>query len=195
MLREQEAHLSDLSPAELDRAYTDLGEELLRRKQSVIDSLDQVLGWPRRETKGSVNPDTLGERTRLILEAAGVELGDMQELRYEASSPRASLGPSFSLTWVPESSGHIDEIRIDLHDNPHDSDIVRVGLKTNFSRSIGPQFSHPNSGPVLSSQDRENLVRVFGEGGGKIYQALSTPFSRLALAQELVSVAPKAAAK
>src|SRR3989344_2672702 len=99
-LTHSERPLSDLNPEELDQAYTSIEEELLRRKQSLIASLDEALGWPRRETKGAVDPTTLGERTKIVLAAAGVDLTDMKELRYEASAPRASLGPSFSLTWI-----------------------------------------------------------------------------------------------
>jgi hypothetical protein len=180
-----ERPLSDRTPEELDQAFVDLQTEILRRKTTVLESLHSSF-TTSREVTGPVDVNNLGARTRAIIDALGVDLDTSRDMRYVLTAPRGESRLYFSLNWVNDLPGTLEEIKIQVANNPEDPDVVHVALAS-FGKGAF-QFSWPNSGQLWGERQRTNLKEISPERGEEVFGLLSTPFARLALAEELAAI-------
>ncbi len=189
-----EVPISDETPEQLDARLGNLRQEILRRKTAVIDPLKITLGDSKAVEIKGVSPDALGERTKSILEAVGVNTEDLSNAHCKISVPVNNPNLELSLKWIPKSNDDVSEIKISINDDPNDSDVVVISLNAGLSR-LG-YFSSLRGDQIWGENIRTNLVQTYGkEKGSNVFQSLSTPFARLALAQELASIPSKSTQK
>lgn len=180
-IRSSKQDLSGLTIEELDDLYIDMEQQLEKRKKTMLDSLNGLTG--RKEIKGQVDPETLGVRTKTLLEAVDVDLENSPQISYKVSYTRG-LGYTISLEWDAKDRKETDQLQATLSSTGFLS-IASIS----FSEGRLYQFS-ATPGRVWNPEvEGKELERHYGDNGRKIFEVASKPFSRLAIIEELILVA------